>query len=148
MGEYLSTIDGADRAALERVYAIAREVVAEAEEGTSYGMAALVYRGKGLIATTRTKKFLSLYPYSGAVIASASDALSDFETTSGSVHYSAATNWQTPSCDASSRHVGVRSTRKHAREARTRHVGRLLRGISRRLAIHPPSHVGWPRRGR
>ena len=89
VGDYLSTIDGADRAALERVYAIAREVVAEAEEGTSYGMAALVYRGKGLIATTRTKKFLSLYPYSGTVIASVSDALGDFETTSGSVHYSA-----------------------------------------------------------
>ena len=89
VGEYLSTIDGADRAALERVYAIAREAVAEAEEGTSYGMAALIYRGKGLIATMRTKKFLSLYPYSSAVIASASDALSDFETTSGSIHYSA-----------------------------------------------------------
>ena len=89
VGEYLSTIDGADRAALERVYAITREVVADAEEGTSYGMAALVYRGKGLIATTRTKKFLSLYPYSGTVIASVSDALGDFETTSGSVHYSA-----------------------------------------------------------
>lgn len=89
VGDYLSTIDGADRAALERVYAIARQAVAEAEQGTSYGMAALLYRGKGLIATTRTKKFLSLYPYSGAVIASASDALTDFETTSGSVHYSA-----------------------------------------------------------
>ena len=48
MGEvsaYLSTLDGADRDALERVYAIAREVVPEAEEGTSYGMAALLYRG-------------------------------------------------------------------------------------------------------
>src|SRR3954464_5751493 len=87
--DYLSTIDGVDRAALERVYAIAREVVVEAEEGTSYGMAALLYRGKGLIATVRTKKFLSLYPYSGTVIASVSDALSDFETTSGSIHYSA-----------------------------------------------------------
>ena len=82
MGEYLSSIDGADRAALERVYAVAREVVAEAEEGTSYGMAALLYRGKGLIATTRNKSFLSLYPYSGAVIASLSEALSDFDTTS------------------------------------------------------------------
>jgi uncharacterized protein YdhG (YjbR/CyaY superfamily) len=89
VGDQLSSIDGADRIALERVYAIARDVVAEAEEGTSYGMAALLYRGKGLIATTRNKKFLSLYPYSGAVIASVSDALGGFETTSGSVHYSA-----------------------------------------------------------
>lgn len=89
VGEYLSTVDGADRAALERVYAIAREAVPDAEEGRSYAMAALLYRGKGLIATVRAKRFLSLYPYSGAVIASLSDALSDFETTSGSVHYSA-----------------------------------------------------------
>lgn len=86
---YLSTIEGADRAALERVYAIAREIVPEAEEGTSYGMAALIYRGKGLIATVRATKFLSLYPYSGAVVAANLDVLADFETTSGSIHYSA-----------------------------------------------------------
>jgi uncharacterized protein YdhG (YjbR/CyaY superfamily) len=89
VGGYLSTIEGADRDALQRVYAIAREVVPEAEEGISYAMPALLYRGKGLIATVRAKKFLSLYPYSGAVIASVHEALSDFETTIGSIHYSA-----------------------------------------------------------
>ena len=89
VGAYLSTVDGADRDALQRVYAIAREVVPEAEEGTSYAMAALLYRGKGLIATVRAKKFLSLYPYSAAVIASVLEVLSDFDTTSGSIHYSA-----------------------------------------------------------
>ena len=89
VGAYLSTVDGADRDALKRVYAIAREVVPEAEEGTSYAMAALLYRGKGLIATVRAKKFLSLYPYSGAVIASVLELLSDFDTTTGSIHYSA-----------------------------------------------------------
>lgn len=52
-------------------------------------MAALIYRGKGLVATVRRKGFLSLYAYSGTVIASLSDALKDFDTTSGSVHYSA-----------------------------------------------------------
>jgi uncharacterized protein YdhG (YjbR/CyaY superfamily) len=89
VGTYLSTVEGADRDALQRVYAIAREVVPEAEEGTSYAMAALLYRDKGLIATVRAKKFLSLYPYSGGVIASVLEVLSDFETTSGSIHYSA-----------------------------------------------------------
>jgi len=87
--EYLSTVERADRDALQRVYAIAREVVPEAEQGTSYAMAALLYRDKGLIATVRAKKFLSLYPYSGAVTASVLEALSDFETTTGSIHYSA-----------------------------------------------------------
>ena len=86
---YLSTFEGADRAALERVYSIALGIVPEAEEGTSYGMAALLYRGKGLVATVRAKKFLSLYPYSGAVIAAALDVLADFETSKGSIHYSA-----------------------------------------------------------
>ncbi len=89
VGAYLSTMDGADLDALQRVFAIARSVVPEAEEGTSYAMPALLYRGKGLIATIRAKRFLSLYPFSGAVIASVLEALGDFETTSGSIHYSA-----------------------------------------------------------
>ncbi|GAA3879320.1 hypothetical protein GCM10022381_22050 [Leifsonia kafniensis] len=86
---YLSTVEGDDRAALERVYVIAREIVPEAEEGTSYAMAALLYRGKGLIAALRTTKFLSLYPFSGSVVAANLDVLADFETTSGSIHFSA-----------------------------------------------------------
>jgi uncharacterized protein YdhG (YjbR/CyaY superfamily) len=86
---YLSTIEEDDRAALERVYTIARDVVPEAEEGTSYAMAALIYRGKGLIATARAKNFLALYPYSGAVVTANRDVLEDFETTRGSIHYSA-----------------------------------------------------------
>lgn len=89
VGEYLDGFDGPDRAALERVYAVAREVVPEATEGTSYAMAALLYKGKGLVASVRGKSFLSLYPYSGSVLAAVADALGDFETTSGSVHYSA-----------------------------------------------------------
>ena len=35
------------------------------------------------------RRFLSLYPYSGAVIASALEALSAFETTGGSIHFAA-----------------------------------------------------------
>ncbi|WP_395657467.1 iron chaperone [Nocardioides sp.] len=89
VGDYLETVEGADRVALERVYTLAREVVPEAVEGTSYGMAALLYRGKGLVATVRTKKFLSLYPYSGNVVAALAADLTGFGTTSGSIHYSA-----------------------------------------------------------
>lgn len=93
MGEvhdYLESVDGPDRAALERVYAIARDAVPDTVEGTSYGLAALLHRGKGLVATVRTTRYLSLYPFSGAVLAALAEELEDFETTSGSVHYSAA----------------------------------------------------------
>lgn len=86
---YLETIEGGDRLALERVYAIAREVVPTAEEGTSYAMAALIYRGKGLLATVKAKRFLALYPFSGSIIARHQELLDGFETTTGSVHYSA-----------------------------------------------------------
>ena len=85
---YLDTVEEPHRSALAHVYAVAAEVVPEAEEGTSYGMAALIYRGKGLIATVRAKKFLSLYPYSGTVLADLAGDLDGFETTSGSLHYS------------------------------------------------------------
>ena len=85
---YLDTVEEPHRSALAHVYAVAAEVVPEAEEGTSYGMAALIYRGKGLIATVRAKKFLSLYPYSGTVLGDLAGDLADFETTSGSLHYS------------------------------------------------------------
>lgn len=88
VSEYLSTLEGADHAALERVYAIASELVPDAQEGTSYGMPALIYRGKGLIAAMRTKKFFSIYPFSGAVVTVNHDVLGDFETTSGSIHFS------------------------------------------------------------
>lgn len=88
--DYLDTIAGPDRAALERVYAIAREVVPEAVEGTSYGMAALLYRGKGLVAAVQGKKFLACYPFSGAVVAANLGLLTGFETTTGSIHFSAA----------------------------------------------------------
>lgn len=86
--DYLETVDGPDREALERVYAVAREVVPEALEGTSYGMPALVHRGKGLVSTLRTKKFLSVYPFSGAVLTRLGADLGEFETTKGSIHYS------------------------------------------------------------
>ena len=86
--EYVRTVEEPHRTELARVYAVARAVVPEAVEGTSYAMAALLYRGKGLIATVRAKQFLSLYPFSGRVLSDLAGELTDFETTRGSLHYS------------------------------------------------------------
>lgn len=88
VADYLGTVEEPHRSELARVYALAREAVPGAVEGTSYGMAALLYRGKGLITTVRARKFLSLYPYSGRVLTELAGDLTDFETTSGSLHYS------------------------------------------------------------
>ena len=72
--DYLAELDPADRAAIDRVYALAREVVPDAEQGKGYGMPALVYRGKPLISVMRAKKHIGVYPFSpDAVTAVAAD---------------------------------------------------------------------------
>jgi hypothetical protein len=58
MGEVTDYIAGLDEPALsllERYRERAMAVVPEAEEGTSYGMAALRYRGRPLIDATLSK---------------------------------------------------------------------------------------------
>ena len=72
--EYLSELDDADREAVDRVYALAREEAPDAEQGKGYGMPALVYRGKPLISVMRAKKHIGIYPFSpDAVTAVAAD---------------------------------------------------------------------------
>lgn len=91
MGEvtdYLDSRDSETRAVLARVIEIAREVVPEAEEGNSYGMPALLHRGKGLVAALEGKRFLSVYPFSGQVIGGLGDLIDGFDRTTGSLHFS------------------------------------------------------------
>jgi hypothetical protein len=44
--EYFASLSGPDRAELERIRQLALRVVPDAEEGTSYGMPALKYKGR------------------------------------------------------------------------------------------------------
>ena len=62
--DLLAGLDPADRAPVAHLYAVAREVVPEAEQGLGYGMPALVYRGKPLISVMRAKKHIGVYPFS------------------------------------------------------------------------------------
>lgn len=66
--DYLASIDGENRAALEHVIAVARELDPDATEGESYGMPALLHRGKAFAAALEAKKHLGLYPFSGKVL--------------------------------------------------------------------------------
>lgn len=59
----------------------------ETTEGTSYGLAALLYRGKALIAITTTAKGYSVYPFSPAAIAAAAEQLGDFPRSKGAVTF-------------------------------------------------------------
>jgi uncharacterized protein YdhG (YjbR/CyaY superfamily) len=70
VGDYLSELDATDRDAIDRVYALARDEVPDAEQGRGYGMPALVYKGKPLISVMRAKKHIGLYPFSPDAVSS------------------------------------------------------------------------------
>lgn len=89
VSEYVATLDAPDRAAVERVLDRARALVADTEEGTSYGMPALRYRGKPLLSVVVTSAHIGLYPYSPRAIEDASGLLSGFSTSKGTVRFSA-----------------------------------------------------------
>ena len=72
---------------LERYRARAVAVVPEAEEGTSYGMAALRYRGRPLISVVSTKQGYSVFPFSPAVVESVIAEFDDFESTKGGIKF-------------------------------------------------------------
>lgn len=68
----------------------ALELVPDAVEGRSYAMPALLYRGKGLIATMQTAKHLALYPFSGKVVAQVAERLDGFSLSSGAIRFNVA----------------------------------------------------------
>ncbi|WP_353815893.1 iron chaperone [Agromyces sp. SYSU T00266] len=85
--EYVAGLHEPARSAVEGVYLVAREVVPDAEEGRSYGMPALRYAGKPLLAVMEAKAHIGLYPFSPAVIDGAADLLEGFYRTKGTVRF-------------------------------------------------------------
>ena len=92
MGEvtdYIGTLDGAGRDAVAHVIERARELVPDAEEGMSYGMPALRYRGSPLVSAIQTKKHVGVYPFSPQVVEAVAPELGGYEVTKGSVGFQA-----------------------------------------------------------
>lgn len=89
--DYLAELDSDDREAIERVYDIARQLVPDVDQGKGYGMPALVYKGKSLIAVMRTEKHLGLYPFSPDAITAAASELEGFDRDKGTVRFQADT---------------------------------------------------------
>jgi|SoiMethySBSTD1v2_1073268.scaffolds.fasta_scaffold01727_10 uncharacterized protein YdhG (YjbR/CyaY superfamily) len=85
--EYIADLDEPARSVLDRYRARAVSVVPEAEEGTSYGMAALRYRGRPLISVVSTKQGYSVFPFSAAVVERVIAEFDGFESTKGGIKF-------------------------------------------------------------
>ena len=90
MGEvtdYLDTLIDPARSTLERLRQRTLALVPEAEEGTSYGMAALRYRGRPLISVVSTRAGYSVFPFSSAVVALVVATGPHFDSTKGGIRF-------------------------------------------------------------
>jgi len=65
----------------------AQEQVDGTEEGMSYGMPALRYRGRPLVSIVATKAGFSIFPFSAEVVASVLPDLEGFASTKGGIRF-------------------------------------------------------------
>jgi uncharacterized protein YdhG (YjbR/CyaY superfamily) len=83
-------LDASQRAAFEHIRNLVMDMVPEAEQGTSYGMAALKYKQKPLLAFLAAKHHLSVFPLSSQVIDAVRDRLTGFELSKGTIRFTVA----------------------------------------------------------
>ncbi|HEX8868905.1 MAG TPA: DUF1801 domain-containing protein [Lentzea sp.] len=89
--EYFAGLGASDRTAFERVRAEAEKLAPDAEQGTSYGMAALRYRGKPLLGFKAAKDHLAVFPFSPAAVDAVRDRLTGFSLSKGTIRFTADT---------------------------------------------------------
>lgn len=82
--DYLAGLDTEDARFLGDAYAIARELLPDAEQGMSYGMPALIWRGKPVLSLMRAKGHIGLYPYSQDAVSLAMAAVAPIDGVSSS----------------------------------------------------------------
>lgn len=85
--DYLAGLEPEDREVIGGVYDVVRAALPDVEQGTSYGMPALLYRGKALISVMRTKKHIGIYPYSGRVPAVVAESVPDLDYDKGTIRF-------------------------------------------------------------
>lgn len=85
--DYFAGLDAPARAAFERIRVLAGELAPDAEQGTSYGMAALRHRGKPLLGFKAAKDHLAVFPFSPAAVDAVRDRLTGFSLSKGTVRF-------------------------------------------------------------
>src|ERR1019366_8778761 len=83
--DYFNSLDASARDAFEHICDLVIEIVPEAEQGTSYGMATLKYNQKPLLAFLAAKHHLSIFPFSSRVVDAGGDRAAGFERSQGNI---------------------------------------------------------------
>ena len=80
--QYLASVRGERRAALDRPRRSIRIIVPKAEECISYSIPAFRLDGRIVAGFAATAKGCSYFPFSGSTLAALGDALEDYQQTS------------------------------------------------------------------
>src|SRR5580704_13647469 len=85
--EYLATVSGDKRAALDRLRKTIRSIVPRAEECISYGMPAFRLDGRVIAGFRATAKGCSFYPFSGTTSRTLAKDLEGYGKTKSALHF-------------------------------------------------------------
>jgi uncharacterized protein YdhG (YjbR/CyaY superfamily) len=85
--DYLATITGARRTALDKLRKTIRSIVPRAEECISYGMPAFRVDGKVIAGFQATAKGCSFYPFSGTTLLTLASDLRGYDKTKSALHF-------------------------------------------------------------
>ena len=85
--EYLATLTGDRRRALERLRKTIRSVIPRAEECISYRMPAFRLNGAVVAGFIATRKGCSYFPFSGTTLTTLAKDVKGYEQTKSSLHF-------------------------------------------------------------
>jgi uncharacterized protein YdhG (YjbR/CyaY superfamily) len=85
--EYIAGLEEPARGLLEGYRKRAAKLVGAVDEGRSYGMAALRYRGRPLISMVQTKQGYSVFPFSPEVVTAALGEHPGLDSTKGGIRF-------------------------------------------------------------
>ena len=85
--EYIASLEEPARSVVDGWRSRALEIVPGAEEGKSYGMAALRHRGRPLVSVIPAKTGYTVYPFSADVVEKVMPQLEGFASTKGGIRF-------------------------------------------------------------
>lgn len=87
--DYLDTLDDPAAQAYRHVRDLVVAEYPDAEQGTSYGMAAFLYRGKPLLGLRAARDHLSVFPFSPQAVAAVQERLTGTAVSKGTLRFTA-----------------------------------------------------------